>query len=245
MVSVRQGWDLDSRVHQDRLIQMVQAQQIEVLILDPIRSVTATTDQAFSELRPFVQFLRRLVRETGVQLLLTHHDTKQRTTGTDKRRHPQRMSGGGLFSIVDAPIHLEKLPGDGSASLLVPSDYKFSTTPPPVRLHLTTDDPKVATWARLRAAVVAAGSVLNLEQDDKVLAYLREHRGQEFSGRQLKEELNMGQATVGASLNRLFAANLVEQRRGSGAEHNALLWRAANTVGLPAPSATSSRSRRR
>ena len=149
-----------------------------------------------------------------------------------------------MFSIVDAPIHLDKLDGE-SGSVLQPSDYKFSTTPPSVHLRLKTDDPKVATRARLVASVVAADSATKLGQDDRVLAYLREHPDREFSGRQLKDMLSMAQSTVGASLKRLLAAKQVEQRRVGGAEHNARLWRLATAAGQPAPSATPSPGKRR
>jgi hypothetical protein len=246
LVAVKQGWDLDNPVHQTRLIDWVQTQRVEVLILDPLRSVTASTDKSWSELRPFILFLRRLQRETGVLLLLTHHDTKPVPGVIDTRDRPQRMSGGGLFSVVDAPIHLSKVKGDsGAGSLLVPSNYKFSAAPPPVRLLLETDDPKVATSARLVAFAVAADSVTALEQDEKVLAYLREHPDQEFSGRGLRTALGKGQKTVRTSLDRLLAAKQVERRRVGGDEQNAQLWRLAKAGKQPASTATPSRSKRR
>lgn len=142
LVSVKQGWDLDNPAHQSRLQHLVQTQHVEVLLLDPLRSVTATTDKSWTELRPFIQFLRRLQRETGVLLLLTHHDTKPLPGVVDTRDRSQRMSGGGLFSVVDAPIHLVKLKSEGgSSSLLVPSDYKFSADPAPIRLRLENGRP--------------------------------------------------------------------------------------------------------
>lgn len=244
LLSVKQGWNLDDPDHQGRLLHFLQSQRIEVLIIDPLRSVTGATDKTYVELRPFILFLRRLQRETGVVLILTHHDTKPQPGTIDTREGPQRMSGGGLFSVVDAPIHLTKLTSEGGpACLLAPSDYKFGEAPPPVKLRLVTDHPRTATRATWVTTPATAGSERALEHDDQLLRYFREHAAQEFSGRQLATALRMGQGTVRLSLQRLLAAGQVEKRTGSGTEKNAQLWRLAKAAVQPGASATSRRRR--
>ena len=228
LLSVRQGWNLDDPDHQARLLHFVRSQRIEVLFIDPLRSVTGATDKTYVELRPFIQFLRQLQRETGVVLILTHHDTKPQLSSKDRRDRAQRMSGGGLFSVVDAPIHIEKLMHeDGPCCLLVPSDYKFGEAPPSIKLRLVTDHPQVATRATWATTAATAATERGQSQDDRLLRHFREHASQEFSGRQLADALGMGQSTVRMALNRLLTAGLVQKRTGGGGEKNAQLWRVA------------------
>jgi RecA-family ATPase len=99
---------------------------------DPLRSLTAAADQA-RELKPIVTFLRRLMRETGCAVLIVHHHTKPGEK-PDQRRRPQRASGGGIFSIADAPIHVETI--DQNRRLLVPTAFKFCADPAPITLTL-------------------------------------------------------------------------------------------------------------
>ena len=102
------------------------------------------------------------MRETGSAVVLGHHDTKPIAGKPDERAKPQRASGGGIFSIADAPIHAE-LVGPGSRTILTPSHYKFSTAPDPFVIQLEADDPKRPTWVRLRGedttAAIVAGTI--------------------------------------------------------------------------------------
>jgi hypothetical protein len=83
-----------------------------VVILDPLRSLTGCVDQGPRELQPFARYLRRLVDATGVVPVLSHHDTKPLVGQRETRQRPQRVSGGAMFSIADAPIHCERIGED-------------------------------------------------------------------------------------------------------------------------------------
>src|SRR5207253_6557996 len=103
-VSACKGLDLDDPATQDAIILWALDVRCDVLIIDPVRSVTACADQGPRELKPFASFLRRLIRETGCSVWLVHHDVKPVVGQHDSRRRPQRASGGGVFSIADNPI---------------------------------------------------------------------------------------------------------------------------------------------
>src|SRR3954447_17636216 len=80
------------------------------------------------------------MQETGSVVLVVHHDVKPTAGKPDDRAKPHRASGGGIFSIADAPIHAELI-GPGSRVVLTPSHYKFSVPPDPFIVRLETDDP--------------------------------------------------------------------------------------------------------
>jgi hypothetical protein len=231
LLSVKRGLNLDDTDHQRWLISSVREHRIRYVCLDPVRSVTACTDQSFRELRPFVVFLRTLQRETGAVICLVHHDTKPQAGVYDDRDRPHRMSGGGLFSVVDSPIHVKKLTSGGEKTpsvLLTPSNYKFSASPPPLRVRLVSDDPTAPTTVRLDAAEVTAGTETQLEHDDRVLAGLREHSSDSAptSTRELARRIGMNRTDVAASCRRLLAARKVSRTR----QGKAFLWTAAATL---------------
>ena len=92
------GCNLDDPSWQARLITEAKRLGAELIILDPLRSLTSAVDQGPSELQPLASYLRRLVRETGAALLAVHHDTKPPAGIADTRRRAQRASGGAIFS---------------------------------------------------------------------------------------------------------------------------------------------------
>jgi len=147
--AVGKGIDLDDPEWQGRVIAAFRENGY-FGILDPIRSLSASTDQGPRELKPFVVFLRRLLRETSSPLLLVHHDVKP-SDKRDSRRRPQRASGGGIFSIDNGPIAVEPL--DEHRRLLVPTAFKFSADPPPVVVRLESGP----GWLRLTGHDQAAG----------------------------------------------------------------------------------------
>ena len=99
---VSQGVALDDADWQAKLIDEVRQFDIDLVILDPLRSVTLSVDQGPREFQPFGLYLRQLISETGCGVLCTHHDTKPQAGVTETRRRAQRSSGGGLFGHMDA-----------------------------------------------------------------------------------------------------------------------------------------------
>jgi hypothetical protein len=133
---VRVGASLDDPVWQARIIAEAKRLDVVLIIIDPLRSVTARTDQGPSEFQPIALYLRRLLSETGAAILIVHHDTKPQPGVVDTRRRAQRASGGGIFSNVDAPIHVVGV-GQGR-TLLTPEGFKHAPDPAPIlfaRLH--------------------------------------------------------------------------------------------------------------
>jgi hypothetical protein len=174
-VTVQRAMSLDDPQWQQDCIDTAKSLAIEVTFFDPLRSFTSAVDQGPDKLRPFVLFLRRYVRETGSRVILSHHDTKPPVGKADDRPKPQRASGGGIFSIADAPIHVERLGLEESRSLITPSYYKFSVSPEPFIMAIESDDPKDPTWVRLRAEDSTVREAQDLGLHARIVDYLREH----------------------------------------------------------------------
>lgn len=163
------GVSLDDADWQERLIATTRQYGFRLVVLDPLRSLTETADQGPRELTPLVLYLRRFIRETGAVVLIVHHDTKPGAFGRDNRRRPQRASGGGIFALADAPIHVERQ-NDGDR-VLVPSDYKFQAEPPRIRLTLEQGP----DWLRLVGQDEAAPAARLGDLTGRIQQFLRKH----------------------------------------------------------------------
>jgi hypothetical protein len=165
-ISAGKGLNLDANDWQERIIATAREQGYRLVVIDPLRSVTETVDQGPRELKPFALFIRRFIRETGAVVLAVHHDVKPPSSGTDQRRRPQRASGGGVFSIADYPIHIDRV--DDSHRMLVPSEFKYGADPPSVLLRLEHGP----GWLRLVGEEATAFSVHDVALDQKILDFL-------------------------------------------------------------------------
>jgi AAA domain/Primase C terminal 1 (PriCT-1) len=166
-VSAGKGLNLDSPEWQERLISTAREQGYRLVVLDPLRSLTDTADQGPRELKPFALFLRRFIRETGAVVLIVHHDTKPPATAQDQRRRPQRASGGGIFSIADSPIHVDRV--DEHRRMLVPCAFKFAQDPPSVTVRLEQGP----GWLRLVGEETTATQPDDAALDHRIIAFLK------------------------------------------------------------------------
>jgi hypothetical protein len=171
-LAVHRGVWLDDFEWQQRTITTIKERGIRALLLDPLRSLSACVDQGPRELQPFAMFLRRLQNETGCAVDLSHHNTKPMAGQRDDRRRPHRASGGGLFSIADAPIMLERV-GETNKSIATPCGWKFAEDPPPLELQLTVE----GGAARLDIAPADTAQAADAALRDRVLDYLAENPG--------------------------------------------------------------------
>jgi hypothetical protein len=195
---VGRGLWLDDDDWQQRLIDEVRAFEIGLVIYEPLRSVSACVDRGPAELQPLSRFERRLIGETGCAIWRGHHETKPLTNGPDDRRPAQRASGGGLFSISDAPISIERV--DDTKSRFVPDGFKHTDTPAPFIVErLASDD---VAWVRvIDAPERQSGADLALLAD--VRGFLREHPNS--SGRQIEGAIHKQAERVRAALDTLRA----------------------------------------
>ena len=108
--------------------------------------------------------------ETECAILLVHHDTKPVPGKPDERPRPHRASGGAIFSISDAPIHVERL--DDRQTRLVPTAYKFSGDPRAFAYTFTRNDGPEVDWIRL-VGQEAAGEAITLR--GRVLNFVGDH----------------------------------------------------------------------
>jgi hypothetical protein len=166
-VSAGKGLNLDTTEWQERIIATAREQGYRLVVIDPLRSVTETADQGPRELKPFALFLRRFIRETGAVVLIVHHDTKPPATAQDQRRRPQRASGGGIFSIADSPIHVDRV--DETRRMLVPCAFKFAADPPSVTVRLEQGP----GWLRLVGEETTAVKADDAALDLRIVEFLK------------------------------------------------------------------------
>jgi len=216
-LSVQRSIALDDPAWQSRMIDYGRTNKIRVTIVDPIRASSGAVDQGPREIRPLAAFLRLYMRETGSVLVLGHHDTKPIAGKPDERAKPQRASGGGIFSIADAPIHAE-LVGPGSRVILTPSHYKFSTAPDPFVIVLEADDPKRPTWIRVRGEHTTAAIASEVALHERILEYLRAHPG--TSGSAVAKGIHVSKADALNALDALRLGKLVDYYKRGQAQ----LW---------------------
>jgi hypothetical protein len=202
-LSAQKGLTLDDVRTQDRIIREILKHGVQVLALDPIRAISSAVDKGPSDLQPLVKCLRRIMRETGVVLQIAHHDTKPRNDGKpDDRPRAQRASGGGILSISEAPIHVERVSDD--VTLLVPSLWKFSEDPPPIKVRFE----RGPGWTRLVGENVDACAAESLAVHERVLSVLVEHPG--AAGNAIAKYAHMRREAVYQALDDLSEAGKVD-----------------------------------
>ncbi len=202
-VSVRKGITLNDPRCQDQIVREALLHKMRAIAFDPARAFSDAVDKGPADLTPLTRFLRRLMRETDAVIILPHHDTKPRNDGKpDDRPRAQRASGGGLFSIADAPIHVERV--NEESSLLVPNMWKFSIDPPAIKVRFSVGD----GWMRLQGEDVEANAVTELALHERLLTTLAEHPG--ISGSRLATTAKARKEDVYTALEQLAGAGKVD-----------------------------------
>lgn len=210
---IHKGATLDHPEGQQTLLTEIQATGAGLVILDPLRSLTDNADKGPGDLRPVAEFLRRLVTETNVALLVVHHDTKPRSGEPDTRRKAQRASGGGLFSISDNPVSAERI--NATRTLLTPDGFKHIPDPTALIITRTVETPSI----RLTAEASAASSGEDLVLQSKILDYLQQTGG--GSGRAIQKVVGGRYEDLARQLDLLEAAGKVTWAEG---KRRAKLW---------------------
>jgi hypothetical protein len=186
----------------------------ELIVLDPVRSLTACADQGPREFQPFGLYLRRLTRDTGACVLLVHHDTKPSAAQVpDHRRPAQRASGGAIFSAVDCPIHVGRI--DDCQSLVTPDGYKHSATPASFSVDRHVDG--AGAWLTGTENQAKSADALALER--KIVAVLRDHPLS--TGTSVREHVKAKNDAVIRTLEALAERGDVVETEGKG---TARLW---------------------
>lgn len=218
LISAGKGIDLDNARWQSEVIDIAVRDEVGLTIIDPLRSVTLAVDQGPRDLAPFARFCRRFIRETGSTLLCVHHDVKPAAGKADDRARPHRASGGGIFSIADAPIHCESLAA--SLALVTPSHFKFSIAPAPFTVRLETDDAQRPTVARLVGADAtgATGGTADVDLRGRLIAFLTAHP--QSTGSSIARGVHCAKAATLTTLDALRSEGLIDSvQRGQ-----ARLW---------------------
>ncbi len=214
-VAAHSGFDFDDPAYQERLITETRSEGYALVGFDPLRSLTAVADQGPAELKPLAKYLRRFQHETKAAACIVHHDTKPPTNGKDARARPQRASGGGIFSIADAPIHVDAL--DGRTSLIVPTAWKFGADPAPFVLRLESDGPEHPRCLRFNVQSVDARNAGDMLLHSKIVEYLCEREG--CSGSAIAKGIHANKAQTLSALERLATLGRVDRHKGPKNSH--------------------------
>lgn len=215
---VRMGVSLDDATWQVRIIAEAKRLAVALIVIDPLRSVTARTDQGPAEFQPVALYLRRLLSETGAAIVLVHHDQKPQPGIVDTRRRAQRASGGGIFSNVDAPIHV--VSGGDGRTLLTPEGFKHAPDPDPLAIVRQHDGDAV----RLVAETTTAASVADVELHTRILGFLGHTPG--VPGSKVAQGVRANKRATLNALRALQAAGQVEAFE----KGRAVRWFIAGTV---------------
>jgi hypothetical protein len=235
-LAVHRGVWLDDPDWQRRMMETVRARRLRVLMIDPLRSLTGAVDQGPRELQPFALWLRHLQQETGCVPWLSHHNSKPVAGQRDERRKPHRASGGGLFSIADAPIMLERI-GETNRAIATPCGWKFSEDPPPLELSLTVEGDEARLEIKPADTTLAADAALR----DRVLDYLAENPG--CAGSHVAVGIHANKAAVLDTLKALETANKVDCSK-AGRQNRWFLRRSTDAMvpAVPSGSRTDARN---
>ena len=223
---VRKGTWLDNPDERHQQIAEIQREGYIAVANEPLRSLTGCIDQGPAEFAPFGRYMRDVLTATTATLILGHHTTKPKPNERDRRALPERMSGGGLFSYVDAPLSLERL--DDSRALVTPTFWKHCPDPLPVRFTLTTDDPMQPTIATISSDLAGCDSATETALQEKILDFLRQNPGQ--SSNKVARGVQAGKQRVQQALGALAKRGRIVCTEGSGGANQ---WFVAGTGSEP------------
>lgn len=222
-LSVRRGVSLDNADCQDWIVRQLTKHGTRHLGLDPFRGLTLSADQGPDKLAPVAAFLRRVQNETRCKsLALIHHDTKPMPKGRDERERAQRASGGGIFSIADAPLHFQMV--TRLRSLVVPNSFKFSADPEPFAFDVEHDDP--LTSLRLVGTDTTEAEAEEHAVAGKVLTWIARNPG--LATARVKEGVGGNRQAVVDALARLEDEGRIRHEPGKNA---AKFWHVGGSGG--------------
>lgn len=221
-LAIRKSVWLDDDPWQTRLVQAVKDHGIRLVILDPLRSLTACVDAGPRELQPFALFARRLMTATGAALLGVHHDQKTQAGVKDTRRLPNKASGGGIFSIADHPCHFATT-GEDHRATVTPSAWKFSEAPPPFTITVVAPiDDETARLDVDTTAPTAPEDEVDVALDERVAVFVAGNPGQ--STNRVGLSLGVERKPAAASLKRLERAQRLVSRKQGHASNSPRFW---------------------
>ena len=225
---VRQGTWFDAQADQDRHIAEILREGYIAVADEPLRSLTGCVDKGPADFAPFGKFLRDLMTHTKTTLILGHHTTKPKPNEPDTRSLPDRMSGGGLFSYVDAPLSLERV--DDTRTLVTPTFWKHSPDPLPVLFTLATNDTQRPTIANLTSELAGSDNAKETALQGRILDFLRHNSAQ--SSNKVAAGVRASKQGVQQALDALAERGRVDRTEGL---RGAYLWFVTGTGSEPVP----------
>lgn len=178
---VRQGFTLDAAADRDLLLADLGDLGIEVVIFEPIRSLTGLAEKTATEFKPIQDWMRRVQRETVCKTFAFGHHWRKNYAKTASEQNTEELSnmasGGALYSISDYLLAFQKL--DWNRALLIPGSYKNGSDPESFEVTWETDEqrgpsgePRFGTWIRAVATTKKRDRVVEDDDVRKILEWL-------------------------------------------------------------------------
>jgi hypothetical protein len=238
---VRKGHNLDIPDGRSRLRSFIEKNQIEVLVLEPMRSLSALIEKTAAEFSPVRRFISELGRDTSCKtFVFGHHDVKSPPGGKDQRSRSEQASGSALFSFSDCPGWFEKQ--DWQTTLVRLEDYKLSADPEPFTVRFRTssegeDSHRFINLIRPEIVSLSLKEADTFKERERLLKALTANPW--ASGTAIAEEAKVRKQEGLALLHRMEKEGMVESITGEEAKaagaktSQAVLWA---IKGTPKPS---------
>lgn len=190
----------------DRLTATVVQRHARLLILDPLIRVHRADENSAAEMAAVLDGVRALARATDCAVLLVHHTRKAAAGGI--AGHALRGSSD-LHAFGDTNLYLRRLASDGPLELRI--EHRAAACPPPLRLHLRTDDTDVGPRARFVCDDTAPADPLR----ERALTLVRS-APTPASSDVLRTTLGVRKQTLLAVLHRLASEGLIHRAGREG-----------------------------
>lgn len=209
-LSVQRGVNLDLDEWRHWLLAVCRERELRTLFLDPMRALTSCADGTPKDLKPFGDFVRELQRSTPCKsVTLVHHAVKQQRD--DPRKGANRASGGGIWSMCDAPIAFEKM-GALPRFVVTPTSWKSGADPAPFVVNLEADDPRHPRVLRLVGEEATGTSTRSIVLHERILEHLRANPG--ASGNAVSRNVEGSKAAILKALSDLSDRDKVDSVEG-------------------------------
>lgn len=204
-VELHSGFLLDEEDGLDQIARRCLQYGIRLVVLDCLRRLTVHADKGAGDFAPVAQALLAFRERTGATILLVHHDAKGGRRAVSRDELPNLASGGGVFSVADAPIHLRRL--NDNRFRVTPALYKHMGTPDRFVAHAEFQAVGSRDAIRLTEHVSRARPAEGT-LDERILARLL--RGPVPSATALARDIHASKQGVLAAVDRLKAGGQVQ-----------------------------------
>jgi AAA domain len=209
-IASQAGVLLDDVQGQADLAREIDRLQPRLVVLDPLVRMHSADEDRAKEMRPVLNFIRRLQANHGCGIVLVHHMAKSRFDGP-KVRPGQRLRGTGDFhALLDTGVYFEVR--QGVRQVAVEIEHREAPPPDPFTIRLDVDEQ--ARTAVLVAEPGTLADVAILEAMPRVEEVLAAHPDG-LIGREVEEAVEGRAQVVREALKRLASVGRATTEPGT------------------------------